>query len=310
VSTPIAIHTEHLGKTIGRGEQRVRAVDDLCLRVPSGLVYGFLGPNGAGKTTTIRMLLDLVRPTEGKAYILGHNVHEHPQALRRVGALVEHAAFYPFMSGRDNLEVLARTANNHTPRRIVELLEQVGLSQHASRRVRDYSTGMRQRLGIAAALLGDPDLVILDEPTNGLDPAGIHGMRNFVRDLAHIHGKTVFLSSHLLGEVEQICDRVAIIHRGRLMAEGAVTEFLTDGAQLRVLASPQDKALAVLKEDWPAAVHGTWLVVRASTRDSPRLVRQLISHDVDVYQVVVQQRSLEEKYLAVTRGQPQEESDV
>ena len=310
MNTSIAIRTEHLSKAFGRGAQRVRAVDDLCLCVPSGLVYGFLGPNGAGKTTTIRMLLDLIRPTEGAAYVLEQDVRKHPQVLRRVGALVEHAAFYGYMSGRDNLDVLALTADDHRPRRIPELLEQVGLARHARRRVKDYSTGMKQRLGIAAALLGDPELVILDEPTNGLDPAGIHEMRGLIRGLAHVHGKTVFLSSHLLGEVEQICDRVAIVQQGKVIREGAVADLLSEGAQLRILAAPLDKAVKVLEADWQVTTDAMWLVVRVPSPDGPHIVRKLVSHDVDVYQVVVQKQTLEDCFMAATQAAPGSEMEV
>jgi ABC-2 type transport system ATP-binding protein len=309
LSENTAIQTECLGKTFGRGAGSVRAVDGLRLNVSCGQVYGFLGPNGAGKTTTIRMLLGLVRPTEGTARILGRDVRAHPQVLRRVGALVERAAFYGYMSARDNLAVLARTAGDYRPWRIAELLELVGLAGQEGRRVREFSTGMRQRLGIAAALLGDPELVILDEPTKGLDPAGIHEMRGLIRDLAHVHGKTVFLSSHLLGEVEQICDRVAILRAGRVVREGAVADLLSEGAQLRVQAVPLDRARAILGVDWPADTDGTWLVVRALAQDAPGIVRRLASHDVDVYQVAVQQQSLEDCFMTVTQAEA-EGSDV
>jgi ABC-2 type transport system ATP-binding protein len=303
-----AIQTERLSKTFGRGAARVRAVDGLDLDVPPGQVYGFLGPNGAGKTTTIRMLLSLVRPTGGTARIFGQDVRAHPQVLRRVGALVEQAAFYGCLSARDNLAVLARTANDYCPRRIVELLALVGLDRHAGRQVKGFSTGMRQRLGIAAALLGDPELVILDEPTNGLDPAGIQEMRRLIRDLARVHGKTVFLSSHLLGEVEQVCDRVAILRAGRVVGEGAVSDLLSEGAQLRVLAAPLERARAILAPNWPATADGEeWLAVRAPAADAPRVVRRLSAHDVDVYQVTVQKRTLEDCFMAVTQAEEEGE---
>ena len=203
---------------------------NLDLEIQPGQVYGFLGPNGAGKTTTIRMLMDLVRPTRGVVRIFGQDTHRNSQVLKRVGALVEGASFYSYMSGRDNLVVLAHTANNYCPDRIEFLLEQMELSKSAGQPVSNYSLGMKQRLGIAAALLNDPELVILDEPTNGLDPSGIQAMRSFIRDLAEKDGKTVFLSSHLLHEVEQVCDRVAIIHKGSIVREGIVSELLSGGA--------------------------------------------------------------------------------
>ena len=209
----LAIQTENLSKTYGRGKNAVAAVKGLNLAVSPGQVYGFLGPNGAGKTTTIRMLLDLIRPSGGKAEIFGRDVRD-AGSLRRVGGLVEGPAFYGYLSGYNNLEVLARTANDYRQERIRSLLDQVGLGSRVKTPAGSYSLGMKQCLGVAAALLGDPDLLLLDEPTNGLDPAGIQEMRGFIRHLAKEQGKTVFLSSHLLNEVEQTCDRVAIIHHG------------------------------------------------------------------------------------------------
>ena len=188
-----------LSKTFGRGSKSVKAVVDLDLEIHSpGQVYGFLGRNGAGKTTTIRLLLDLIHPTRGQASLYGENVHNNPRILSKVGALVEDPSFYNFMNGRDNMLTLVHTSGQKPSRRVDELLEQVGLSDAATQIVSGYSKGMRQRLGIAAALLNDPELVILDEPTNGLDPNGIQEIRTFIRDLVEVEGKTVFISSHLL----------------------------------------------------------------------------------------------------------------
>jgi ABC-type multidrug transport system ATPase subunit len=308
----IAIHTENLGKTFGRGKKSVQAIKNLNLNVQSGQVYGFLGPNGAGKTTTIRLLVDLIRPTQGVAYIYGQNVRQQPQVLNRVGALVEGAAFYNYMNARDNLEVLARTADDYHPRRIAALLEQVGLTGRAHQAVGSYSTGMKQRLGIAAALLGDPDLVILDEPTNGLDPAGIQDMRGFIRNLVDQQNKTVFLSSHLLNEVEQVCDRVAIIYEGQIVRQGAVADLLAGGkAELRVQASPPDKAAEVLRERWAVSSDGApWLTVSAQPEDQPHIIKQLVAQGISVHQVVVQRQSLEEYFMAVTQAEAESEQEV
>ena len=298
----VAIQTRGLGKTFGRrARKRIQAVKELNLEVQAGQVYGFLGPNGAGKSTTIRMLLGLIHPTSGDAYLYGQHVHRQHGVLRRVGALVEGAAFYPFLSGRKNLEVLARTANCYDPARIEMLLAQVGLAERATQRVKGYSTGMKQRLGLAAALLGDPDLLILDEPTNGLDPSGMHEVRTFIRELADRHGKTVFLSSHLLGEVEQVCDRVAIINLGEIVREGAVEELLAGKSTLRVEAQPLQRAAEVLRAHWPVAVNETWLTVSARRDESPQIVRQLVAAGVDVYQVTGQRQTLEEYFLAVVQ---------
>jgi len=297
-----AIRVENLTKVFGRlGRRRIVAVQNLNLEIQAGQVYGFLGPNGAGKTTTIRMLLDLILPTTGSAYIYGQHVRRNHEVLRRVGAIVEGASFYNFLSGRKNLEVLARTGGHYDPERIGKLLRQVGLLERANQRVKGYSTGMKQRLGLAAALLGDPDLLILDEPTNGLDPGGMHEVRLFIRELVDQQGKTVFLSSHLLGEVEQICDRVAIINRGQIVREGAVSDLLAGKSTLRVEAAPLDKAAAVLKDHWTVAMNGQWLTVNATHEDVPQVVRRLVENDVSVYEIASQRQTLEEYFLAVVQ---------
>ncbi|MGB7538291.1 MAG: ABC transporter ATP-binding protein [Anaerolineales bacterium] len=303
-----AIRTEALSKTFGKGKTSIAAVKNLNLEVERGQVYGFLGPNGAGKTTTIRMLMDLIRPSAGRAEIYGRSVRE-AGALQRVGGLVEGPAFYGYLSGRNNLEVLARTANDYRPERIRDLLEQVGLSGRAGQPVSSYSLGMKQRLGVAAALLGDPELVVLDEPTNGLDPAGIQEMRGFIRGLAKDRGKTVFISSHLLNEVEQTCDRVAIIHKGEMIREGPVAGLLAENAStLRVQASPVELAEQALREHWETSREPTlgnappWLVVAAAASESPAVVEHLVGRSVRVHQVVIQRQTLEDYFLDAVRN--------
>lgn len=298
--TEIAIHLDELNKIFGRGEKAVHAVKDLTLEIESGQVFGFLGPNGAGKTTTIRMMLDLLRPTKGDVHLFGQHIQRRPKVLNRVGALVEDAAFYDFLTGWDNLVVLARTGNYYDATRIDSLLGQVGLVEHADKKVKSFSTGMKQRLGLAAALLSDPDLVVLDEPTNGLDPAGIKEMRLFIRQLADGQGKTVFLSSHNLNEVEQICDRVAIIREGELVREGPVTQLLSVKTQLCIQASPVEKAADLLREQWPVSVDAEWLTITAGHDDAPYLIRRLVEHNIDVYQAKVERQSLEDFFLLVT----------
>jgi ABC-2 type transport system ATP-binding protein len=308
MDTSTAIRIENLTKTFGRRvKKRIQAVNHLNLEVQAGQVYGFLGPNGAGKSTTIRMLLDLILPTEGHAFIYGQHVRREHSVLRRVGAIVEGAAFYNFLSGRRNLEVLARTGGHYDPERIDALLERVGLAGRAHQRVKGYSTGMKQRLGLAAALLHDPDLLILDEPTNGLDPGGMHEIREFIRRLVDEQGKTVFLSSHLLGEVEQVCDRVAIISLGEIVREGTVAGLLGGEMHLRVEAAPLDKAAAILREHWPVSTNTQWLMVTALHDDAPHLVRRLVEHNVDVYQVTVQRQTLEDYFLSVVQEQMADE---
>src|SRR5207245_1194789 len=207
-----------LSKRFGR---RI-AVDDATFDVPQGAVAGFVGPNGAGKTTTLRILLGLVHPTSGQAHVLGHPVDDPASYLGRVGALAERPAFYAGLTGRRNLEVLA-TLSRVDRSRVDATLEQVRLQDRADDPFRSYSLGMKQRLGIAAALLRDPELLILDEPTNGLDPAGMAEMRKLIKDIGQ-GDRTVLLSSHLLGEVEQICDRIGVISNGHLVTQSTVQE--------------------------------------------------------------------------------------
>jgi ABC-2 type transport system ATP-binding protein len=226
----MAIETDGLTK---RYDGRA-VVDGLSIRVPRGQVVGFVGPNGAGKTTTIRMLLGLVRPDGGEARVLGASIRDPAAYLPRVGALIEAPAFYPHLSGAANLRVLCRLGG-FPDEHMGLLLAQVGLSESAHRAYKGYSLGMKQRLGIAASLLPDPDLVILDEPTNGLDPAGIQEVRDFLRGLAR-QGKTVFVSSHQLAEVQRICDHVVVLHQGRVLFQGTMAQLLARGTGLRMAA--------------------------------------------------------------------------
>src|SRR5687768_16133208 len=277
------LELESLSKTYGRRGGGVRAVRDVSLSVGPGEVYGFLGPNGAGKSTTIRMLIGLIAPTSGEARLFGEDLRSNPAVLRRVGSLVDGGNFYPFLSGRRNLEVLARTQGEGAER-IDPLLEQVGLAKDSRRKVKGYSTGMRQRLGVAAALLGDPDMVILDEPVNGLDAAGIQEMRALIRSLAADHGKTVFLSSHLLHEEQQVCDRVAIIHKGELVRESTVAELLDqEGAGLRIEAAPVEAAETALASRWAVERSGEALIVAATRAEAPELVNRLVGAGIDLF---------------------------
>jgi len=288
------VELEQLSKTFGR---HVHAVRDVSLTVPKGEVYGFLGPNGAGKSTAIRMLLGLIRPSAGRVRLWGRPVG--PQTLKRVGSLVDGGTFYPFLTGRANLEVLGRTQGRHDEARAEALLDQVGLTDAADRKVKGYSTGMRQRLGVAAALLNDPELVILDEPANGLDAAGIGEMRALIQGLARQGGKTVFLSSHLLHEVEQVCDRVAIVDKGRVVREAAMGE-LTRSDAVVVEVETAEVGLAALGGRWPAAVEDGRLVVQAGRADIPALVQTLVGAGVPVFGVAADRRSLESAFLSIT----------
>jgi ABC-2 type transport system ATP-binding protein len=226
--TDSVVIAEQLGKRFGARE----AVADVSFRMQRGEVFGFLGPNGAGKTTTIRMLVGLVRPTAGRVLVAGHDLRrEREAALRRMGCIVESPDFYPYLTGRENLEHFARMIDAAALARIDEVAAQVRIRERLDDRLATYSLGMRQRLGIAQALMGAPDVLILDEPANGLDPAGMRELRLLLRRLADEQGLAVFVSSHLLGEMERMCDRITIVHRGRALAEGSVAELTRAGAR-------------------------------------------------------------------------------
>ncbi|MDQ4085575.1 MAG: ABC transporter ATP-binding protein [Actinomycetota bacterium] len=290
------VTTHRLSRTYGRRT----AVDSVSLTVRRGEVYGFLGPNGAGKTTTLRMLTGLVRPSAGSARILG-GAPGDPSVLRRVGALIEAPGFYPYLSGRDNLRVLARY-NRLDDREVEAALEQVELRDRAADRFKSYSLGMKQRIGVAAALLGEPDLLILDEPTNGLDPAGMADMRALLRRVVD-RGQTVLLSSHLLGEVQQICDRVGVISQGRLLTESTVAD-LRGASSLLVRATPVDGALAVAErmygEDLVHLGTDDTLRVAVGREQSAELTRALVQAGVAVHEVGPVERTLEEVFFEMT----------
>ncbi len=288
----------NLSKTYGR--RGVQAVRDVSLAVHPGEVYGFLGPNGAGKSTTIRMLLGLISATSGEVRLFGQDLRSNQTVLRRVGSLVDGGAFYPFLSGRRNLEVLARTHGSGADR-IDALLEEVGLSGDGNRKVKGYSTGMRQRLGVAAALLNDPDMVILDEPVNGLDAAGIQEMRSLIRRLSAEEGKTVFLSSHLLHEVQQVCDRVAIISKGEIVRESTIADLLRHEDGLRLDATPLEAAQSALVDRWAVEPNGSSLIVRATREEAPEVIRRLVGAGVDIFALAPEERNLEEVFLSITQ---------
>lgn len=297
------IQLDAVSKTFGRGKRRVQALKGVHLDVAPGQVYGFLGPNGAGKTTTIRILLNLVRVTAGEIRVLGIDPRRDPSVLRKVGAQVESPSFYGYLSGRANLQVLAHTSGLNNQPRINQLLELVGLAARAEQRVSGYSLGMRQRLGLAAALLSDPPLLIFDEPANGLDPAGIQEMRVFIRNLVETGGKTVFLSSHLLNEVEQVCDRVAIIHSGTVLREGPVAELLGAQSRVRIEAEPLEIAQAALAERWPVTAEDGALWVQAHRDAIPEVVQTLVAREVQVFHASEDRLTLEDYFLSVTQGE-------
>jgi ABC-2 type transport system ATP-binding protein len=291
-----AIDTSDLTKVYGK---HLTAVDRLNLSVRRGEVYGFLGPNGAGKTTTLRMLLGLVRATSGTARVLGEAPGD-PENLARVGAMVEEPASYPYLSGRDNLRVIARYVGR-PDNGIDAALDAVGLLERGGDRFKAYSQGMRQRLGVAAALLKDPELLILDEPTSGLDPAGMADMRTLIRTLGS-GDRTVLLSSHLLGEVQQVCDRVGVISHGALIAEGRVDELRGRGSILvraEPLAAARERVERLLGAGHVEVLDGT-LRLDSDPADASRINRELVLAGITVSEVRQVERTLEDVFLELT----------
>jgi ABC-2 type transport system ATP-binding protein len=283
------------------------AVDHLDLEVDRGELFGFLGPNGAGKTTTIRMALGLVAPTNGSVEILGQEVrHNRSKVLPRVGALVENPALYGYLSGRNNLRAFGDLLGGVTARRIDEVLEIVSLKGREQDKVKTYSMGMKQRLGLAIALLNDPDLLILDEPANGLDPAGIVEMRDLLRGLA-ADGKTVFISSHVLNEVQQICTRVAIINHGKLIRLAPVAELLDAPGEFAIQVDAPDALVTALKlQPWgqEARVEEGLVITRAPEGRGRDLIAFLVNNGHQPDSVSERQRDLEDIFLSLTEDKP------
>ena len=298
---PPAVAVEHLTKRYGP----TVAVDDLSFAIRPGTISGFLGPNGAGKTTTFRMLVGLATPSSGNARVFGRPYASLKDPIRRVGALLEVSGYHPSRTGRNHLRLLARTAGIPDTR-ADELLALVGLEYAGDRAVGGYSSGMRQRLGLAAALLGDPELLLLDEPANGLDPKGMRWLREFLRGLAHDQGKTVFVSSHVLAEVAQLVDEVVIINKGRLVTQDSIDSVTTHVGATVAVRSPEVARLADVLAERGAAVavngHNRLLVSGIRIEDVGRLAA---AHDVVLYGLSEEGLSLEETFLALTTPEAQ-----
>jgi ABC-2 type transport system ATP-binding protein len=296
----IVLRTVGLTKRFGA----ITAVDGLDLEVHRGEVLGFLGPNGAGKTTTVGMMLGLIAPTAGR-------VEYTSVPLQRIGAIIESPAFYPYLSGRDNLRALALAAGGVPPARIDDLLEYVGLAERPKSPYRTYSMGMKQRLGIASTLLADPALVILDEPTNGLDPAGQREVRDLIPQLAR-EGRSVLLASHLLHEVEQVCDRVAILRRGKLLHVGSVSDLLRRGSFLDIQVAEPERSAEIIRA-LPfverVSVQGERLSVVAPEERGADISLALSDAGLYVTAMAPRQTSLEEAFLELTDAEPGPEAE-
>jgi len=282
------------------------AVDAVDIELPAGVVSGFVGPNGAGKTTTIQLLLGLCRPSSGSAEVLGHSISDPASYLGRVGALIEAPSFYPTLSGARNLQVLTRLGRIDS-RRIAEVLELVELSDRAGDLVRSYSLGMKQRLGVAAALLPSPELCILDEPTNGLDPAGIREIRGVIRGLAD-RGITVFVSSHLLAEIEAVCDHLVMIDSGKIVFQGGMDRLIA-AQHADIVATPEHpadaQALAELciAAGKPARVERDAVHVQAPEDWAAELNRAAMAAGITLRGLAVARASLEQAFFAITEGE-------
>ena len=298
-ATDLAVRTTGLTKRYGSRA----VVDAIDLELPRGVVSGFVGPNGAGKTTTLRMLLGLIRPSAGTGEVLGHAITDPASYLRRVGAMIEAPAFYPTISGRRNLEILA-TLGRHDRRKVDTLLDQVGLGDRGGDPFKSYSLGMKQRLGIAAALLPDPELLVLDEPTNGLDPAGIREVRALLRELAD-DGLTVVVSSHLLGEIQTICDHLVVIDRGRLRYQGAI-DGLISAQSAEVVAVPehgtdlQRLADLCIEAGHPASIVDGEVHAAAPPDWAPELNRLAMGRDITLAGLAINRGTLEDAFFAIT----------
>jgi ABC-2 type transport system ATP-binding protein len=305
-SATAAIETRGLTKRFGART----AIDGVDLWVPRGSAFGFLGPNGAGKTTMIRMLLGLTRASAGSMSVLGHPVPgRRAQALQSVGAIVEEPRFHTHLSGRENLRVIAAARGPHVRARIEPALVRVGLAERADERVKKYSLGMRQRLGVARCLLADPKLLILDEPTNGLDPGGIQEFRLMIRAMVEEEGRTIFLSSHLLDEVEKVCDAVAIVDRGKIVTQGPIAELAggARGAHHELILGVDDveRALSTLEpselvREAHRSDEGLRVVLAGEPQTAARLNASLVRAGVGVLRLEPVRQSLEQRFLEIT----------
>lgn len=298
------LQLKNVKKTIGRKD----IIKGITFDVYAGEVFGFLGPNGAGKTTTIRMLVGLMSITDGEVIIKGTNIAKNfEEAVQHIGGIVENPEMYKFLTGYQNLLHYARMVKGVTKERIQEVTELVGLGKRINDKVKTYSLGMRQRLGVAQALLHSPSILILDEPTNGLDPAGIREVRDYVRKLAREEGLSVIVSSHLLSEMEMMCDRIAIIQNGELVGVQKVNDFVNEESRIRVQfkVGDNEKAMSILSKDYPTieaiqTENGIELLVDHEL--IPQINASLVKNEIQVYGILQLSKSLEDRFLEVTGG--------
>jgi len=295
-------------KNLSKEFKEIKAVNDLSFEVPAGQVYGFLGQNGAGKSTTIRMLLTLITPSSGSIEVFGMNLlHHRKEILRQVGAIIERPDLYKYLTALENLRLFAAMSGIKVPeKKLLDQLHMVGLSERADSKVKTYSQGMKQRLGIAIALVHDPKLIILDEPTNGLDPQGIAEVRHLILHLSRDLGKTLVISSHLLGEMELIADSMLIIDKGKKIIEGRSEDLLNpDKAQVEIKTDDKERALTIIKETkWGNAIVNTGngtILIDMQKNDIPGLNRLLVERQVNIFSIR-SKHSLEDFFLSLTKN--------
>jgi len=296
--TEAAMQLINVSKRIGKKE----IIKDLSFTINKGEVFGLIGPNGAGKTTTIRMMVGLMKLSEGDVHILGKSIKsEFKEAIREVGAIVENPELYPFLTGSQNLKQYARMIPGITQEQIDEAVQLVGLEKAMNEKVGRYSLGMRQRIGIAQALLHKPTVLILDEPTNGLDPAGIREIRQYIRRLASEQGVAVIISSHLLSEIELMCDRIGVIKNGELVAIQAVKENTKASEnqllQVEIEAVPAEKALEIIKKKTTATAANNKINFHIEKENIPPLIASLVEQNILIYEVSVTKATLEDKFF-------------
>lgn len=297
---PEVIHTDNLSKQF----TGVKAVDDLSFAVQKGEVYGFLGQNGAGKSTTIRMLLTLIRPSNGIISIFGKNIQTHRrEILQRIGAIIEKPDLYNYLTALQNIKIIAKLSRVcPAQKQLMQQLEKVGIAERADSKVRTFSQGMKQRLGIACALVHNPELIILDEPTNGLDPQGIADVRNLIMHLSKEEGKTVFVSSHLLSEIELIADSMLIIDKGRKIADGKVADLLNPADTLVVIETTNNAmARSILQQSqWNAYLQASdKIILKMHRKEIPSLTKFLVEKNIEVISIQPK-HSLEDYFLSLT----------
>ncbi|PFE05307.1 ABC transporter ATP-binding protein [Bacillus cereus] len=292
------VRVEQLTKRIGSKT----LVENISFEVKKGEVVGLLGPNGAGKTTLMRMMVGMISMTEGEVWIDGQSVkQEFEGTAMKIGAVIENPEFYPFLSGYENLTYFGRMHGNVTEERIDEVVQLLGMGQVINRKVKAYSLGMRQRLGIAQALVHNPDVLILDEPTNGLDPSGIHEMRMYIKKIAHEQGKAVLVSSHLLSEVELMCDRVIIIQHGEYVATQNIQRNENEEMDMiHIRVDDVKQAAELLKHD--VTIQDNELIMIVKNEEIPDVIRTLTEQGIRIYRVYEERKTLEEKFLELTGG--------